>query len=107
MMSDARNSIVTTTTRTAISVRASECMAVGCWLLAQSREPTAKSSLSDLSYQREHRHVHRDDDAADGDAEECDEDRLEEFHEAGHRRVDFLFLEAGDLRKNRVGVPPP
>src|SRR5438128_12357449 len=59
-------------------------------------------ALSDRSDEGEHRHVHRDDDAADGDAEECDEHGLEQLHEAGHGGVDFFFVEVGDLREHRV-----
>src|SRR3954468_7660140 len=47
-------------------------------------------------------HVHRDDDAADDNAEKRDHDRLEQRQHACDGRVDFLFIEVGDFRKHRV-----
>src|SRR5204862_8062724 len=113
MIRAASRSVVTTTTRTAMSNLVSEdigcwvlgagcCVrGAGCWsadLLTQPPAPCTQhhvpsTVLTDLSDEREHRHVHRDDDAADGDAEERDEQRLEQFHEARDRDVDFVFVE--------------
>lgn len=46
--------------------------------------------------------VHRDDDGADGDAEEADHDRLDEGQEAGDGRVNLLLVEVGDLAEHGV-----
>ena len=59
-------------------------------------------SLRQLRDQVEDRQIHRDDDAADDAAEERDHDRLEQRQQAGHRRVDFLFVEVGNLGEHRV-----
>src|SRR5688500_12070090 len=112
MISAASRSVVTTTTRTAMSIRVSVDMGccvprAACCVLraavnAARGTEHAALRLTDLSDEREHRHVHRDDDAADGDAEERDEDRLEELHQAGHGDVHFFFVEVGDLAEHGV-----
>src|SRR5450759_606276 len=114
MISAARMSVVTTITRTAMSIRASVGM-LGMTCHPERSEGSGGANrhpdssltlgmtlLSNLSDECEHRHVHRDDDAADGNTEERDEDRLEKLHEAGHGVVDFVFVEVGDLRQHRI-----
>src|SRR5262245_20393263 len=58
--------------------------------------------LSDLVDQREHRQVHRDDDAADDDAEAEDHDGLEQLDAPGDGDVHLVLVEFGDLVEHRV-----
>src|SRR5581483_5840016 len=102
MISAPSSSVVTTTTRTAMSIRASLGMVLGVRRSAlgwAGLTPNAQRLVasSDLSDQREHRHVHGDDDAADGHAEERDEHRFEKLHQTGDRGVDLFLVEVGDL----------
>src|SRR2546428_3041900 len=101
MISAASSSVVTMTTRTAMSIRASVGMSEvgGRGWGADLRPPTCDSLLTDLSDEAEHRHVHGDDDAADGHAEESDEHRLEKLHQAGHRHAPVIPTEPADLRQ--------
>ena len=50
----------------------------------------------------EDRQVHRDDEAADHDAEEHDDDRLEQARQRRHGVVDLALVEVGDLAQHAV-----
>src|SRR5438445_1812298 len=52
--------------------------------------------------QLEDRQVHCDDEATDDDAEEHDHERLEQRRERGHRGVDLVVVEVGDLLEHLV-----
>src|SRR3954469_23786423 len=64
------------------------------------RRPASFST--DLAQDRVERQVHRRDDRSDDDAEDGDHDRLDELHQAGHRGIDLLLIEVGDLREHLV-----
>src|SRR5437667_6928048 len=107
MRSAASSSVVTTTTRTAMSIRASDGMlADNRWPFAVAfngqRRTVYGERLTDFADEREHGHVHGDGDTADGHAQERDEQRFEKFHQTGHRDVDFVLIEVGDFRKHRI-----
>src|ERR1019366_5291118 len=89
-----RSNVETKTTRRTTNARSIECSG------SKSRIPpdvTGTSLLVDLADQVEHRHVHRDDDRPDDDAENSDHHGLHELHEAGDRVVDLFLVELRDL----------
>src|SRR5581483_9748294 len=62
----------------------------------------SRTSAGQLGDEREQRHVQRDHDAADHEAEEADHDRLQESEHVLGGRVDVVFVEVGDLLEHGV-----
>src|SRR5450759_1162629 len=94
-----RSNVETKTTRRTTNARSIECSG------SKSRirpDVTGTSLLVDLADQVEHRHVHRDDDRPDDDAENRDHHGLHELDEAGDRVVDLLLVELRDLVQHRI-----
>src|SRR5215207_8725518 len=67
------------------------------WFLRRS-----VAAVGHLADEGEEGEVHGDDDAADGDAEEADHDRLDEGQKGGDGRVHLLLVEVGDLAEHGV-----
>src|SRR5262249_44471790 len=59
-------------------------------------------ALRQLADQREHRQVHRDDDAADRDSQKSNQRRFHQRQQVRDRSVYFLFVKVGNLTKHRV-----
>jgi hypothetical protein len=60
------------------------------------------AAVGEFADEGEERHVHGDDDGADGDAEEADHERLHQGQQVGDGRIDLLLVEVGDLAEHRV-----
>src|ERR1039457_4642921 len=94
-----RSSVETMTTRRTTNARSIECSGSKARIRP---ELTRTSLLVDLRDEVEHRHVHRDDDRPDDDAEDRDHHGLHELHEAGDRVVDLFLVELRDLVQHLV-----
>src|SRR5438094_8402363 len=89
-----------------LTSHASHCRSsnMGCiWILdspgrAACLRPAGRSALaSHLCNDPEHRHVERNNDAADQDAKQADDDRFQQRRPVLGRRVDFVFISVGNL----------
>src|SRR5664280_1715201 len=94
-----RSSVETMTTRRTTNARSIDCSGSKARIRP---ELTRTSLLVDLRDEVEHRHVHRDDDRPDDDAEDRDHHGLHELHEAGDRVVDLFLVELRDLVQHLV-----
>src|SRR5258708_9335651 len=73
----------------------------GKWTMPSGRRPRSvhRAQFAD---EREQRQVHRNDHAADHHAQKHDHDGLEGGQQVFHRRVNFFFIEIGDLLKHGI-----
>src|SRR4051794_38209429 len=74
------------------SAAAASCRS-GDWTL----ETYSGSALREFADQIEDRQIHRDDDPANDDAEECDHHRLHQRQQSCHRGIDFLFVKVSNF----------
>src|SRR5271163_2612309 len=71
-------------------------------LIAHSPKLVALGLSRQFSDPREQRHVQRNNDAADADAEQTDNDRLQHGQHVFGGRVDFVFVEVCDLLQHGI-----
>src|ERR1700690_547484 len=70
--------------------------------MPDDQRPTTVLLSRQFSDHREQRHIQRNNDAADADAEDADDDRLQHGQHIFGGGIDFVFVKVGDLLEHRV-----
>ncbi len=71
-------------------------------MFTDNEQLSVAATAGEFADEGEEGHVHGDDDAADGDAEEADHGGFDECEHVGDGGVHFLFVEVGDLAEHGV-----